>query len=134
MTKRSRQRGPRSTPERKESEVKRDREGRPRTMFAAADLVALTLLAYVPAIQGGFVWDDDSMLTDNFVIKEHGLYRAWFTTKQLNYWPVTSTSYWLEHKFWGLNPIGYHVTNILLHAASALLVWRILLRLRIPGA
>lgn len=101
--------------------------------FAAA-LVVLTLLVYLPAIGGGFVWDDDAMLTDNVVLKEHGLYRSWFTTEQPNYWPLTWTSYWLEYHLWGLSPAGYHIVNILLHAGSALIVWRILVQLRIPGA
>ncbi|HEU4346109.1 MAG TPA: tetratricopeptide repeat protein, partial [Candidatus Binatia bacterium] len=100
----------------------------------AASLVVLTFLVYLPAMGGGFVWDDDSMLTDNIVLKERGLYRSWFTTEQPNYWPLTWTSYWLEYQLWGFNPIGYHVGNVLLHAASALLVWRILVQLNIPGA
>ncbi len=100
----------------------------------AAALVVLTLLVYLPAIGGGFVWDDDAMLTDNVVLMEHGLYRSWFTTEQPNYWPLTWTSYWLEHQVWGLSPAGYHVVNVLLHAVSALIVWQILVQLRVPGA
>jgi Tfp pilus assembly protein PilF len=97
-------------------------------------VVLVCLVTYAPAFRGGFVWDDDSMLTKNIVLKEHGLYQSWFTAKQGNYWPITWTSYWLEHKLWGLNPAGYHITNILIHTACALLIWRILVQLNIPTA
>jgi len=102
------------------------------TKFAI--LAAVSLLVYIPAMRAGFVWDDDSMLTENIIVQNDGLYQSWFTTKQGNYWPTTWTSYWLEHKFWKLNPAGYHITNILIHTACVLLIWRILLQLNIPGA
>jgi tetratricopeptide (TPR) repeat protein len=105
-----------------------------RNLTLATSLVALTLLVYLPAMRGGFVWDDDTMLTDNIVLKERGLYRSWLTTEQPNYWPVTWTSYWLEYRLWGLDSTGYHVVNVLLHAVSALLIWRILIQLNVPGA
>ena len=97
-------------------------------------VVLVCLVAYVPAIRSGFVWDDDAMLTENIVLKEHGLYRSWFSADQPNYWPMTWTSYRLEHKFWKLNPAGYHITNILIHTACALLIWRILVQLNVPAA
>lgn len=97
-------------------------------------LLILSLVVYAPAVGGAFLIDDDSLLTDNFVLQENGLYRVWFTTESLNYWPVTFTSFWLEHKLWGLQPAGYHVVNILIHAFSTILIWRILSRLNVRGA
>jgi len=102
--------------------------------FAAAVLIVAVCIAdYSPAMKAGFIWNDDSDLIENTVLKGGGLYRSWFTTAQPNYWPITWTSYWLEHKLWELNPAGYHIINILIHAACALLIWRILLLLKIPA-
>jgi tetratricopeptide (TPR) repeat protein len=103
-------------------------------VLRGAGIVLATLLAYAPALGGGFVWDDDHHLLKNPVLRENGLFRVWFTGATSNYWPVTWTSYWIEHQLFGLDPRGYHVVNVLLHAGSALLTWRVLLRLGVAGA
>ena len=100
----------------------------------ALAIVATTLVIYIPAMHAGFVWDDDTHLLNNIVLQKDGLYRIWFTTEFVNYWPITWTSYWIEHQLWGLDPTGYHVDNVILHAFAALLIWRILLRIRYVGA
>jgi len=97
-------------------------------------VIAICLIVYIPAIRGGFVFDDESMLTNNPVLKDNGLYQTWFTTSQSNYWPITWTSYWVEHKLWGLRPAGYHITNVIIHTVCALVIWRILVHLGISGA
>ncbi len=63
-----------------------------------------------------------------------GLYRFWFTTEAMDYYPLTSSLYWVEWRFWGDHASPYHVVNVLLHAANAVLVWTVLRRLKIPGA
>ena len=98
-------------------------------------LVLATCLAYAAVWRAGFIWDDDSFLTNNSLIKQaNGLYRLWFTTESPDYFPLTSTTLWLEWRLWGMNPLGYHVMNVLLHAASAVFWWRVLTRLKLPGA
>lgn len=102
-----------------------------------AGLVLLTLLAYSSVIfAGGFIWDDDSYVTENMTLRTpEGLADIWLrpgATPQ--YYPLVFTVFWLEYHAWGLNPHGYHVVNVLLHVASALLLWMILLRLDIPSA
>jgi len=100
-----------------------------------AILAVAALAAYLPALQAGFVWDDRSMLTGNELIKSlHGLIGVWLGTGSLDYLPLTYSVLGLEWRVWGMNPLGYHVVNLLLHAGSAMLLWRVLLRLRVTGA
>ncbi len=103
-------------------------------LFAAALLTAV-FLAYQPAWHGAPIWDDDGHLTRPALQSWHGLWRIWFelgATQQ--YYPLLHTAFWLQHRLWGEATLGYHLVNILLHAASALLVAIILRRLAIPGA
>jgi Tfp pilus assembly protein PilF len=102
----------------------------------AALIVVLTVVAYVPAMRGGFLWDDDLYVTENQALRSlDGLRRIWTTqTTVQRYYPLVSTSFWAEYHLWKLQPLGYHLVNILLHAVNAVLVWMILRRLKIPGA
>ena len=98
-------------------------------------IVALTLLAYLPAMRAGFVWDDPDYVTQNELLRSlGGLARIWLPGSTYQYYPMVFTSFWIEYHLWGLYPLGYHLSNILLHAGSAVLVWRLLLRLKIPAA
>jgi tetratricopeptide (TPR) repeat protein len=112
-----------------------DRPRAARRLLPAALIVGAVLLAYAPVLRAGFIWDDDAFLTANPLIHAaDGLYRFWFTTDPPDYFPLTSSMLWFEWRLWGQNAAGYHVINVLLHAAGALLLWRVLLRLRVPGA
>ena len=91
-------------------------------------------LVYQPAWQGEYLWDDNLHLLENPVLKPGGLATVWTPGGYKQYWPLTFTAYWLQFKLWGLNPLGFHLVNIALHAVSALFVWRVLAALRLPGA
>lgn len=106
-----------------------------RVLFALF-LAGATLLAYHGAWNGGFIWDDDYYVTKNTLLTAaDGLQRIWFSfDAPSQYFPLAYTIFRLERGWWGLQPAGYHWVNLLLHVANALLVWRLLGRLRIPGA
>jgi tetratricopeptide (TPR) repeat protein len=94
------------------------------------------MLAYGPAWQAGFVWDDDVFVTnDPILIAPHALWKIWFSFESPSqYFPLTYTSFYFERAIWGLNPAGYHLVNILLHGLAAIVLWRVLKNLRAPGA
>src|SRR5213595_1356745 len=99
-------------------------------------VAAVTILAYRPAWNGGFLWDDDAYVTNNELLTApEGLRRIWFSLDSPSqYFPLVYTTFRVEHALWGLNPTGYHWINLVLHVANALLVWAVLARLPISGA
>ena len=108
---------------------------------AAPGLLVLALLivaSYFPALSGGFVWDDAAFAEEPAIRHWSGLGNIWFApadiTNEGHYWPLVYTSFWLEHKLWGLTPLGYHAVNLLLHLVNTVLVWRLLATLAVPGA
>jgi protein O-mannosyl-transferase len=105
-------------------------------LAAAVGMVgAAVFLAYLPSLNGGFIWDDRDLITNNSLVMDPaGLFGIWCTTDPIDYWPATNTTFWLEWRLWELNPAGYHATNLILHIAETLLVWIVLRRLSIPGA
>jgi len=112
--------------------------------LGAVVVVAATLIAYIPAIQADYIWDDNWLLYENPCMHApDGLQYFWYprpkeeTPGRYNvpdYFPITYTTFWLEWRVWGDDATGYHVTNVLLHAIGSLLVWWVLARLKIPGA
>ncbi len=100
-----------------------------------AIIIVVAIIAYFPSLNGGFILDDDELLTNNSLIKAaDGLYRFWCTTEAPDYWPVTNTTLWIEWRLWGMNSTGYRATNLILHIIESWLIWMILRKLSIPGA
>jgi Flp pilus assembly protein TadD len=89
--------------------------------------------AYGPAFRAGFVFDDHVLVEHGDLV--HGpLWRIWFSAGASDYWPLTWTGLWIEARLWGEQAWAYHATNIALHALVAVLLWRVLEALRLPGA
>jgi tetratricopeptide (TPR) repeat protein len=105
-------------------------------LLQAGLILLLVIVAYLPAIRGGFIWDDDAYVTENPTLRTAGgLARIWFKLGAVpQYYPMVHTMFWIEHQLWGLHPLGYHVVNVLLHALGAILLWMVLRRLAVPGA
>jgi tetratricopeptide (TPR) repeat protein len=102
----------------------------------AALMVGMVLIAYGPALRAGFIWDDDDYVTENPLLHTpDGFERIWLSMDAPSqYFPLVYTAFRIEYGLWGLDPFGYHLINVLFHAANALLLWILLRRLDIPGA
>jgi tetratricopeptide (TPR) repeat protein len=97
-------------------------------------LFVLVLIVYSPICWAGFIWDDDFYVTGNAaVIEPGGLVKIW-TTHLADICPLVMTTFWIEHQLWGLNPLGFHLVNVAIHGTSAIVLWRLLRALEIPGA
>jgi tetratricopeptide (TPR) repeat protein len=100
-------------------------------------ITAAVFAVYFPALRGTFVWDDEQWTTMlQPVLKDcAGLWKMWADPTVLQqYFPVTGTTFWLDHQLWHDSTTAAHVENVLLHIASALLFWRLLQKLQTPGA
>jgi protein O-mannosyl-transferase len=100
----------------------------------AAVIIFVTVAVYMPAFHNGFAFDD-VLITKNPAIRaKDGLYRIWFTTELPDYYPMSWSMWWFQWHLFGLSATGYHVVNVVLHAANSVLVWIVLRRLNVPGA
>lgn len=100
------------------------------TVAPWAFVFGVALIVYLPALKAGLIWDDAGHITRADLRGFAGLWRIWFevgATQQ--YYPVTHSAFWLEHRLWGGHPAPYHFLNVLLHAAAACLFARLLRRL-----
>jgi tetratricopeptide (TPR) repeat protein len=97
-------------------------------------LIALVFISYARVLNAGFIWDDESHLTRNpCIVGPLGLKEIW-TSAEAVYYPLVLTTFWTLHKLVGLTPWPYHLLNVLLHAGSAVLFWRVLRQLNVRGA
>ncbi len=110
-------------------------------ILAGVVIIAIGLVAYVPAMRAGYIWDDSYYVPEDrydpiaqLVLAEDGLLRIWTAQEGYDYWPLTYTMFWVEWRLWDRDPAGYHVVNIVLHLLGAVVLWRVLKRLAVPGA
>jgi tetratricopeptide (TPR) repeat protein len=120
------------------------------SLFASGPLRLLGLLSvgivactvYANSLYGDFVWDDRMLIIKDPEVQTltniGGFFTEDFFLRQDNdlgygyYRPIVKSTYAIDFAVWGSNPSGYHFTNILLHAACAILVVLLLRRLRMP--
>jgi tetratricopeptide (TPR) repeat protein len=95
-------------------------------------IVLVTSAAFLPALQNQFLrWDDHK----NFLGNPHYRGLGWthlrwmWTTHLGHYIPLTWMTLGLDYVLWGMNPLGYHLTNLLLHAANAVLFYFVAFRI-----
>src|ERR1700753_3749596 len=116
---------------------------RPRWRVLAM-MALLAMIAHFPSLRGEYIWDDNEWLTDNTPATQYTHEKVgydiqhWETFSRLwtpgltpHFFPMVTTSYWIEDKLWGVGepgpagtirvpPVGYHLDNLLLHIGSSL--------------
>ena len=103
-------------------------------LLGALILILAVVLTYQPVWRAGFIWDDAEVVTGNpSVAGPLGLASIW-TTSAADICPLTITTFWAEHALWGLTPLPYHLATVLMHALGAVVLWRVLRLLGMPGA
>ena len=101
-----------------------------------AGLGLLAIVVFIPAFFAAFLWDD--VIIVDLHKQVGGFADIWlnpsFIESEGHYWPVVYTMFWVEYLLWGVDPVGYHVVNVVLHAANTMLIYALLRRLTVPGA
>jgi tetratricopeptide (TPR) repeat protein len=115
--------------------MKIERKNREKILRALPPLIVFltTALVFVPALRNEFVdWDDEGALLTNTGFRGLGVtqLRWMFTTFFLgHYQPLSWLTFAFDYLIWDLNPLGYHLTNLLLHAGNAVLFYFVSLKL-----
>jgi hypothetical protein len=91
-------------------------------------IMAAVIWIYRPILHGDWLWDDDTLISQNGLVHDpYGFWDIWFAPSNLiDYFPLTASLQWLEWQIWPDNTFCYHLTNVILHGCSSLLVWRLL--------
>jgi protein O-mannosyl-transferase len=103
-------------------------------------LATAGVVTHLPALQGEFIWDDDYLVRNNpltkspLLIFETFRHYLFIDSSSAHYRPVQNLSYCLDYILWYTNPWGFHLTNVLLHVASGIVLYFLLRRLLIPMA
>ncbi len=101
-------------------------------MLGALVIFALIFVVYRPILPGVFLMDDARLIgVDNPLV--NGTFTPWTIWFQTDF-TLATFGWWVEALVFGKNPAGYHLVNMVLQAISGILLWRLLARLKIPGA
>ncbi len=105
-------------------------------LLRALLIAAAVLWIFQPVFHGGWLWDDDTDIYDNTITRgDSGLWSIWFAPgTQIDYYPVKASVQWVQWHLFGMDTLGYHLTNIVLHFVGSLLVWRLLGKLGLRQA
>jgi Flp pilus assembly protein TadD len=100
-------------------------------LATAAMLALVTAVVYAGALANGFVYDDDAQILENAFVQNPHLWRRIFTGSVWSFWgmhtnfyrPLQILCYWVMFRLAGPNPAAFHLFQLLLHAASVVLVY-----------
>ncbi|MFA6449518.1 MAG: tetratricopeptide repeat protein [bacterium] len=100
--------------------------------FISLAIVFIAADAYRNSPGYGFVYDDYELVVRNADIRDlssAGIAGMFFSRDYVNFLPLRMLSYAVDYHYWGLNPKGYHITNVIMHAVNCLLVFMLALYL-----
>ena len=96
-------------------------------------IAAVSFIAYCNTLSGEFIWDDRKLILDNYYIKDWGNLSTnvtsdfFFTSREEGkigyYRPVIILSYMINYSLFKIDPLGYHITNILFHLLNGILIY-----------
>ena len=95
----------------------------------------LAIAAHAVSIGCGWIWDDDSYVTSNRVVQSSvGWFNLWIPGQTPQYYPLVFLGFWIQHLVVGLEPLTYHLVNVIMHAGNAALLLLVLNRARVAHA
>ncbi|MEW6008069.1 MAG: tetratricopeptide repeat protein [Candidatus Omnitrophota bacterium] len=100
-------------------------------LLQIASIIILSFFIYATSLNGKFLWDDEFLVQDNVYIKHFSMIPGIFTKtigvgagrESPCYRPLQMLTYMFDYSLWGLNAVGYHLTNIILHTIAALMLF-----------
>ena len=99
-------------------------------------IAVFAILIFYNSLDNDFVFDDESVVVNNIALQEFSNIPKYFAGGEgfhkvigRYYRPIVSTLYTVDYAIWGLNPMGFHITNIIIHVISCLLLFAILMQL-----
>ncbi len=101
------------------------------SMFAAGLLLCfLAALVFANSFKNDFVgYDDQNLIVNNPAIRSlspDNVAQMFVPKLRGNYQPIRTLSYAIDYAIWGARPLGFHLTNIVLHALTVVCVWLLL--------
>jgi tetratricopeptide (TPR) repeat protein len=108
-------------------------DNRSHKLTALLSITIISFLLYANSFRNTFVFDDLPLIVENSGIRSlrniPALLGAGVGTGGISYRPLRFISYAVDYYFWGLNPVGYHLSNVVFHVISSLFVFGIVSRL-----
>jgi len=101
-----------------------------RTLFVVVFITCAVAIAFGNTLSYGFVWDDHFLIGDSYFVRHWSAIPKIFASHfwaghadwKMYYRPLINMTYLVEYHLWGLRPLGYHLTNVVIHLAVCLLV------------
>ncbi|MFA5115159.1 MAG: hypothetical protein WC469_03745 [Candidatus Omnitrophota bacterium] len=103
-----------------------------KSSYSTLIIIVSAVAVYLNSLGNAFVWDDIALVVNNdfikgpILLKQALLAPLYYFGQEPNFYyrPLQTLSYLFDYSVWGLNPFGFHLVNLILHALLALLTYR----------